>query len=212
MCRKKNLIGQKFGRLTVIDYAPNGKRPNGTERTRWKVQCSCKYKTIQIKFTDDLKSGRCNSCGCLRYPEKTFKDKILNYSSREENGCWIWQKGKDKDGYGLVYYKRAHRVSYEEFIGKIPKGMMVCHKCDNPTCVNPDHLFLGTPQDNTQDAIKKGRMSVGEKNPNSKLNKKDILEIRRLSKTTSGYQIAKKYKISTTMVYDIIRKRSWKDI
>ncbi len=167
MPKKENLIGKQFGRLTVIDYASNGKRPNGSIRTRWKVQCSCKYMTIQIKYSSDLKSGRCNSCGCLRYPEKTLKDKIINYSRKEENGCWIWQKAKDIDGYGIVGSRRAHRISFEIFKGYIPREKMICHKCDNPSCVNPDHLFIGNAKDNMFDAIQKNRRNYkGKGNPN----------------------------------------------
>lgn len=75
-------------------------------------------------------------------------------------GCWIWGMQSDRCGYGKMSYGRskrlAHRVSYAAFISD-PKGMLVCHKCDTPSCVNPDHLFLGTHQDNTDDMVRKGR-------------------------------------------------------
>ena len=74
--------------------------------------------------------------------------------------CWLWT-GTKKRGYGSIgiFYKeyKVHRISYEIFIGPIPEGMLVCHSCDTPLCFNPLHLFLGTDQDNTMDAIKKGR-------------------------------------------------------
>jgi hypothetical protein len=75
------------------------------------------------------------------------------------SGCWIWTAA-NKDGYGRYSNSGyAHRISWEMHFGKIPAGMFVCHKCDNPPCVNPDHLFLGTNQDNVNDMRAKGRGS-----------------------------------------------------
>ena len=80
----------------------------------------------------------------------------------KSGACWEWTASKDKDGYGLFHFNRkqvrAHRFAFG--LDNIPKGMAVCHTCDNPGCVNPDHLFLGTNLDNTQDMISKGRNTL----------------------------------------------------
>jgi len=95
-----------------------------------------------------------------------------------ETGCWIWTgcySGKGRTGYGLFHtktvktgakMKKAHRVSYELYKEEIPEGMLVCHKCDNPACVNPDHLFLGSHIDNMKDMISKGRAHFQNKKEN----------------------------------------------
>jgi hypothetical protein len=83
-------------------------------------------------------------------------------------GCWEWANRKDRDGYGRITHKwykvhgksGAHQLSYIAHTGVIPTGMLVCHTCDNPSCINPTHLFLGTPQDNMDDKKKKGRQHV----------------------------------------------------
>jgi len=80
----------------------------------------------------------------------------------KSDGCWLWTAHVNRTGYGHFALSRsrgrsAHRVSHELNIGPIPSGMLVCHRCDNPRCVRPDHLFLGTPSDNMHDKVAKGR-------------------------------------------------------
>lgn len=90
---------------------------------------------------------------------------------RPETGCWNWTAGKDRQGYGILKLnrsmKKAHRVSYEYYVGPVPEGLLVCHNCDNPTCVNPTHLFTGTHQDNNQDKVNKGRATGAHKGSNN---------------------------------------------
>ena len=84
-----------------------------------------------------------------------------SYIAVPEAGCWLWEKGVGSTGYGHIFYQgkmlKAHRVSWELHRGLILKDMCVLHKCDVPSCVNPDHLFLGTHKDNKRDSMKKGR-------------------------------------------------------
>jgi HNH endonuclease len=79
----------------------------------------------------------------------------LKESTTEIDGCWVWIRGRSQFGYGYLRIGNrivgAHRASYEAFIEPIPSGLRVCHKCDNPSCINPDHLFLGTSGDNLND-------------------------------------------------------------
>lgn len=117
---------------------------------------------------------------------------------------------------------KAHRFSYEYHVGKIPSGMLVCHTCDNPSCVNPKHLFIGTWKDNVQDMIKKGRRydTAGENNGQSKITMKIALEIREKyslnksfgheRKKYSTAKLGEMYGISQSVVYDIVKGNYWK--
>ena len=98
-----------------------------------------------------------------RFDRKTTRERLLESVDIDENtGCWNWNKYRNKEGYGRfrVNNKKvlAHRASYLEFNGKIKDDLLVCHRCDNPSCINPEHLFLGTNHDNVHDSINKGRV------------------------------------------------------
>lgn len=88
---------------------------------------------------------------------------------RSQDECWLWTGGKDEKGYGRIHFMtekiKAHRIAYEMGHGPIEEGLVICHKCDNPSCVNPGHLFAGTQGDNARDMSSKGRI-----NPASFLN------------------------------------------
>lgn len=138
----------------------------------------------------------------------------------DENGCWIWT-GRLKDtGYGEINPggrsspRGAHRISYELFKGEIPKGMYVLHKCDVRCCVNPDHLFIGTAKDNTQDMMSKGRgkyvARYGEDCPQAKLSRKDVEDIRKRYKSgESRGSIAKDYTVTPKHIYQVAVGRCW---
>lgn len=131
--------------------------------------------------------------------------------------CWFFEGYLDKDGYGIFRINkkmcRAHRISYELYKGKIPKGFLVCHKCDIPACVNPKHLFLGTDQDNANDKCRKNRLApaVGSKHGNAKLTEQQVLKIRKLvsKRLYSQAEIAKRYKVSPLTISFLVRRITW---
>lgn len=188
-----------------------------------------------------------------RYNEK---DLIIKVS---ENKCWeVISHALDNGGYGQYKKKRTHVLMYEKYIGKVPKGMVVRHKCDNPSCCNPFHLEIGTQKDNNHDKLIRSRLQDGYltydeakaiaefegtiheimshfgvtkdvvwkiknnvtwkdefniKKPKKHINKlkeEDVIDI--YTSDLSGVVIAKKYNISPNTVYDIRKKRIWKNI
>lgn len=136
---------------------------------------------------------------------------------RGQDECWEWQACK-KNGYGAVTIngKRygAHRVSYTLKYGPIPEGMLVCHRCDNPACVNPLHLFLGTLDDNLKDCAAKHRMHPGERTNSAKLTAQQITELRLryANGDANQYQLAAEYGVVQPVISRIIRRHTWKHV
>ena len=145
--------------------------------------------------------------------------------SYSPTGCWEWKGAHANYGYGQVYIggriQRAHRIAWEMFYGPIPPGIKVCHACDNPPCVRPDHLFLGTQADNLHDMLAKGRHFTpfgsreqrGEANLTAKLTEKSVREIRRLGAYGMFQKdIAARYGITLSNVGCILRRETWKHL
>lgn len=133
---------------------------------------------------------------------------------KQENGCWTWKGAKLTNGYGAfsVGTKRisAHRFSWKIHYGDIPAGHVVCHKCDNPPCVNPEHLFIGTNAENQHDKATKGRSARGEKNPKSKLTEKDVFRIRELiDEGLSSRRIAEVFGVRHAAILTIKNGKNW---
>lgn len=130
------------------------------------------------------------------------------------DSCWLWVGTRFVDGYGLFRDGKprgAHRVAWELHYGPIPDGLMVCHHCDNPPCVNPAHLFLGTNADNMADMKRKGRQGFGERNASSRLTEVDIVAIRK-SYWLQGllsHEIARQYETSDRHIRNIVRGNKW---
>lgn len=132
--------------------------------------------------------------------------------------CWEWTLSKTWNGYGrfsLTPAKgvRAHRFAWEMTNGPIPDGMCVCHKCDNPLCVRPDHLFLGTHKDNARDRERKGRGGdlKGENGPVAKLKNEQVAHIRwaRKELKLSQYKLAAMFRVSQQQISRIVRGENW---
>lgn len=144
-----------------------------------------------------------------------FHDKVM---PEPNTGCWLWVGAVKELGYGVIGLGRrdegtakAHRVSWELHRGPIPEGMCILHRCDQPMCVNPNHLFCGTLADNMQDCVRKGRNYLpdnkGEKATWSKLTEDAVRDIR--SRVLAGTEYARKYNVSKSAIYEIWRGKNW---
>lgn len=173
-------------------------------------------------------------------PYKRFWDKV-----QKTDGCWLWTAGKS-NGYGMYRptsrtQKWAHRMSWELHFGLIPDGLCVCHRCDTPACVRPDHLFLGTKRDNSLDRHAKGRDASGERNGahihrariprgdrwrethrnpangersgQSKLTEAQVLEIRAAhADGTPATHLAKLFGVSSVCIDHVVHRKTWRHI
>ncbi len=147
----------------------------------------------------------------------TFVDRFWAKVNKTES-CWLWTASVLGMGYGQITKNgrgemiKAHRASYIMAYGAVPKGKLVCHSCDMPGCVNPQHLFLGSCADNHADRNKKGRQAKGENSGQAKLTEEKVLEIRALVDSYTQEELAKMYNTCKATIWNVVMRKTWKHI
>jgi hypothetical protein len=158
----------------------------------------------------------------------TLVERLDRRTVEMDNGCWEWCGYRGPQGYGQIGNEAgrpesAHRVSYRLRVGPIPPGVFVCHRCDNPPCVNPDHLFLGTPGDNVRDMLSKGREARGFDLPHTRLTETQVREIRaryvrsygptkRGGRSSNADVLAEEYGVGRTYIMNIVHGHERKGV
>lgn len=174
-------------------------------------QCNRHYQALR-KYGDA--SAARDRCGYRTSPvEKLeFAGWVVN-----DAGCWIPNLHTNAKGYAVTWggsSKLAHRVAYSAWVGPIPEGHVVRHKCDNPPCINPEHLETGTQADNVADMIERGRLAVGERRTTAKLTETEIREIRKMYDTgfSQTHIMSQFPQVSKSSIYAASTRRSWKHL
>lgn len=188
------------------------------------IQCNIEF-LVPVK---DVKGGRGLYCGKKCYDNSRVVPMDVKFwrNVQKTDNCWIWTGGGSR-GYGHISRGRgrgqigAHKLSWEIHYGAVLDGFIVCHECDNPSCVRPDHLFIGTYLDNTEDMIRKGRARVpnirvryGESVGTSKLTKAIVIEARRRheQEKTSCRRLAIEYGVGPTTMGRVLKYETWRHV
>lgn len=214
------LVCQECGKLFQIT---RGDARSGNAERRRKY-CSAHCATESMRNTENLEIDEVEEESSVLVGIDTIKRKdVVRFWSKvklaDSDECWEWQAGLAKtNGYGWFYCDgkngHAHRFSWQIKHGKIPVNRLVCHTCNNPACVNPGHLYLGTPGQNMQDKVKAGRQTKGSEVNTAKLCSSDVIEIRKCfsSGKTSVSDLAERYGMSTVGVRAAINGKSWNHV
>lgn len=218
--------------LITINAVTGSNPPNGTALV---IDTSVALDNIMRQFLD--KAGLPHTYTALKCLEYVcnMEARMRFWSSVDktvDTDCWIWRSDRSSFGHGRFLFlgqrTQAHRYAYELEYGTIPDGLVLCHKCDVPECVNPSHMFVGTQKDNIQDCVRKGRWPVGqthwcsgkpelvkrgERAGNSKLSETQVAEIYRLCCSGSNYSdVAALFGINRATAVQIHRGKTWNHV
>lgn len=171
----------------------------------------------------DIKVGNGRFCGrsCSQKSRKRniFERLWEKVDIKSDFECWEYKEYRNQDGYGVITGDGdrkllTHRVAFMSKNGKIPDGMRILHKCDNPPCCNPSHLILGTQADNIKDMHDKGRAVAlnGEKHHKSKLKEQDVITIRKEYGVKDRFQLSKEYGVHHNTIMWIVQRKTWKHL
>ena len=154
----------------------------------------------------------------MTYPsDEVYRERLFGYAEQVPSECWEWTRFRTKDGYGHMRYKgrmvESHRLALMLTDRPIPDGHEVMHLCDNPPCINPDHLTTGTHAENVADMVAKGRRAVmrGTSNPRARVTDADVIEMRRLYAEGGGTQaqIGAMFGLGKSQAHNVISGRQW---
>jgi len=227
-CRRKATAHQRrrvftLTRLTTDEFVDRAKKIHGDRYDYSYVHYKNAHEDVLIicrlhgEFTMEATNHIHIPRGCpICSRGGTNIERFMSKIREGSNGCWNWIGGTRGGEYGGFWVDgktvRAHRYSYETFVGSIPDGLSILHKCDNPPCVNPNHLFAGTASDNARDMVDKGRApdQRGSSNPCSKLDEESVVKISNM--IDSGViqiDIARQFGVSPQLITDIKKGRRW---
>lgn len=156
-------------------------------------------------------STKCSGLAHILSPQQLIKK---HTGCTTDTGCVLWAGHRDAAGYGIAGRAKAHRLAWIVANGPIPDGLCICHHCDNPPCINPAHLFLGTICDNNVDRMVKDRGTFGERVHTARLTVDQVTEIRKRHAmgAVGPIMLAKEYGVAEATIFKLLSRRSWRRV